>query len=553
MANRETSRDRFRTGEATHRLNSTMKRAQTSRRRLLHLLGAGGVVGLAGCAGGQNETATQTEAGDDQSQGEQREIDRSLTVALSTDPTDSFWDVYGGVTPYYTRILEPLVSVTTDMELRPWLATEWEATGKQTWEFSLREGVTFHNGAPLTADAVVFSLRELTEAYGFTTNWLQYESDGIKALDERTVEVTNVEPFPTFPGAIAHYMVVIQHPSRDTEQNEMIGTGPFQLEVVNKQQVKTTAFEGYWNETPEYIEEFEFRVIEDPNTRALSLKSGEVDIAFEPPRSQYDTFKEADDSEVVKQAEPRAVYIGCNLYSSPTDDVKFRKALNHAVSQETLVDTVLNGIGMPADGPIPNTIYWSAHGDLPKYEYDPEKAKRLVTESTYTDQQVEFLVDADMTDSRIIAEAVQEMFNQAGITVDIRALESGTYSDAARNGKGQLILIERGTKSGAADYVIDGLLRSDGFMNGILYSEEGTGLFNLGNDVDELVNRGRTTGDPDVKKEAYGEAQQRVMEEAVFVPLFYTEYYVGQDVDVSGLQLHPIQEMIHWKNIKKLK
>lgn len=252
--------------------------------------------------------------------------------------------------------------------------------------------------------------------------------------------------------------------------------------------------------------------------------------------------------------EPRSIYITNNVYKSPTDDVKLRKALNYAVSQQAIAESVLNGIGKPAKGPIPRSIYWASQSELPAYPQNKTKAKTLVADSSYEGEELTFLVDTETpTDGDLIAQAVQGMLAEIGVNVKIQVLEASTYDEYFTSGKGHLILTEWGTKSGDTDYVIDGFFHTHGWVNKPLNDKNGTGVVNLGGDVDELINKGRQAASQEQKTQFYREALQLIMEKAAVVPLIDKEYLVGTYSDISSIKLHPIQNMVDWSELKHRK
>lgn len=551
-----------------------MVRESTTRRKVLGTLGIGGVAGLAGCTSdeptdtdsGQTETtAATTDDGNDGGGGDdatettteettaESQLEDSATVALPSDPTAGVWDVYGGVMPYYTNVLEPLIWVTDEMTLEPWLATDWTATGEKTWEFSLREGVTFHNGQPLNADAVVWSFEQILGEWSWAPGWLHVKPDGITAVDDMTVEFTTTDPFPAFPGTIAHNMVAIQHPDRNRDEKQVVGTGPFQVTAREKgQRVETETYPEYWN-GESTLSELVFRVIEDPNTRALSLQNEEVDVAYGPPKNKVQSLNDAEATNVETQLSPSAGYLGINVHKSPTDDVVLRRALNYAVSQQTLVDSILNGIGKPANSPIAESIYWSAHEKVPTYPRDADEASSLVEESGYDGETLGLYLSTEMVDGKLLAQALQQWFSKAGVTVEIHVMEDAAFDDAVRNGEAHLVLTESGTNSGAADYLIYETYHSEGDVNERQYNENGTGLYNLGSEIDDLISTGFQTADPDTKEDVYEQVLVEVMDQAVVVPLYYSEYIVGTYRDVESLDLRPIPEMSRWTGLKHLK
>lgn len=511
-----------------------------SKRGLLKWAGTAGAVFGAGCLG--NTLAQQNGSG---STGGQNTLSR-VTVALADDPTRETWALYGGVTPYWTNILEPLVYVGDNMELKPWLATDWEATGEDTWEFSLREGVQFHNGVEMTAEDVVWSFEEILEFFAWAPGWLQLESGNIEAVDPYTVEFTTVKPYPPFPGTIAHNMVAIQHSDRDAKANRVIGTGPFQVEEIQPgQEVRTTAFDDYWRGDPT-IEELVFRAISDPNTRALSLKNGDVDIALDPPRSQVPSLEDTEDINIYRQERPAAGYASLNVYKSPTDDRLFRRALNHAVSSALIVETVLEGVAEPAKGPISPIIYWSAHDELDAYEQNISKATALVDQSSYNGAPIKILVPNDLTDGRTIAAVLQGAFGDIGVDAEVTELERAAYSEAERNGEAHVIIQESSSNSGDADYLLYEGFHSDGDVNQRLNREEGTGLTNLGGEVDALIETGQQSSDPDEKEAVYVEVQKRIMDAAVVLPLYYSVFVVGSVDCLRGLHLSAIPQFTRW-------
>jgi len=527
-----------------------------SRRQILSSLAAGTTASIAGCGGGGSDegtTTTTSPEGETTSTTTAEQLADDLTIALPMDPTMGVWSVYGGVMPYYTNVLEPLIWVSEEMELVPWLASDWESTGERSWEFSIREDVTFHNGDTLTADHVVWSFETILNEWAYAPGWLHLKPENVTALDDRTVEFVTTDVFPTFPGTIAHNMVAIQHPDRSREDKTVIGTGPY--EVTNRQKgqrVETQAFDGYWNGDVQ-MQNLTFRVITDPTTRSLALENHDVDVAYAPPSSKINSLQQSSSTEVSTQTSPGALYVGLHNYKAPTDDVNLRKALNYATSQETLVQSILNGIGIPARGPIAQSIYWSGHENLPTYDRDVEQASSLVEQSSYDGETLTFLVNTGTPNGRTIASALQQWYAEIGVDVSINQVEESAFEDAVRAGDGHLILESSGSNSGAADYLIYETFHSEGDVNQLKYNENGTGIYNPGGQVDTLIEEGFQTGDKDLKEQKYEEAIRIIMEEeAAVVPITYQQYVVASRTDVEGLDLRPINEMVRWPETRHL-
>lgn len=511
-----------------------------TRRSVLKGLGAAGVVAMAGCLGD-----------DDDDDGDDPQPVEHAAIALEDDPTFETWDYVGGVSAYYTNIVEPLAWVNPDMEVEPWLAEDWEQLDDTTWEFSLREGVTFHNGEELVADHVVWSFDEFMEEFVWAGPDFNIAEDGVEAVDDYTVHINTINPMATFPENIAHNMVAIQHPDRGFgADGPVIGTGPYQVEeIVDGQYVETSAFEDYWGGEPN-VEELTFEAIADENTRVLNLETGDVDFIFGPPRSQVPDLEDDDDIVVDRELRPGAGYAGINIHKSPTDDVRLRQALNHAVDQETIVSTIFENVGEPARGPFSPSIYWALEDELTEYEQDFDEGASLVEESDYDGEELTILVPDDLTDGRELAQVLQSNFDDIGVDAQVQELERSAFTEAERDGEAHVILDESGSNSGDAGYIVYAGFHSEGDVNERLYGEEGTGLHNLGEDVDELITDAQATGDEDEKIDLFGQVQHELMDQAVVIPLYYDEWVVAHDPGIDNVELGAIPTFTRWTDME---
>ncbi|ELZ95962.1 ABC-type dipeptide/oligopeptide/nickel transport system, substrate binding protein [Haloferax mucosum ATCC BAA-1512] len=493
-------------------------------------------MGTAGLVAGCSSSQTESDAND------------AFTVALERDPTREKWDVYNGITPYFTHVFEPLVGVTDEMQTEPLLATEWEAVDETTWEFSLRDGVTFHNGDPLTASAVVDSFTRVFEQWSWVPGWIGVEPDGVTVVDEGTVRFQTTEPFPAFPGTISHNYFGIQHPdATDTP----VGTGPFRVTNVESQKsVTLTPYEGYRDDA-ERPSELTFKWIEDPNTRLLSLEKGSIDVAQTIPKSRATSVDDASETAIETQLTPSAGLVAVNLYKSPTDDELLRQALNWAVDQAQLVKSALNGIGKPARGPISSVIPWAVHDDLPTYGPDRDKARDLVEQSGYDGETLSILVNSENADDGTVAQILNGWFSDIGVESKIRQVDPASFNDTFTAGEAHLTLVGFGSNSAACDYLIRAMFHSDGSDNRKLHERNGTGVYNPGPEVDRLIEDGYRAETMAEKREHYGEVQKRVVNTGAIIPLYYNEHVLGRQSNVSGIDGHPIGKMLGWSTLER--
>ena len=500
-----------------------MGRTTLSRRKWLGSIAGGTAFGIAGCLG------------DDEDDGSKR-------VAIHSSPTGGAWSMYGGVVPYYTPVHETLTASSHDFsEIEPWLATDWESLDDLTWELTLREDVTFHDGSELTAELVADSLSALLADRPLS--WAKVTDESFTPVGDHTLQIETVERFGALPGTLSHPLFGIQHPGN---YDRPVGTGPFKApEVEADQPVRTLAFDEYWGESPG-LDELVIEGIVDPTTRSTNLQAGDIDASFEIPRQDVKLLDSQEDVRIRTQQEPRTGLGMMNIYNSPTDDEQLRQALNYAVDQQSIVESVLHGIGQPAKGPYSPMIPWSAHDELPEYGPDMDRARELVEASEYDGETLEIHVSSDTPHEQLIAARMQDSFEEIGVSTTIRQFESGTFYETEQKVESNITIIELGSINGAADYLVHLQFHSEGGDNREIYESEGTGIHNPGEEVDALIEEGDRALDEETKHEAYREVQQRVMEAGVVLPVYYKEYVLGQRADTTGPETHAVPHMTRW-------
>lgn len=470
---------------------------------------------------------------------------------MAEDPTKGRrQELYGGITPYTIPVLQTLTKATADLnKIVPQLATEWETTSDTTWEFTLREDVTFHNGVDLTAQTAAESLTGLLEERG-AIGWADLDKDSFSASDEYTLEIETTSPSPFLPGNLAHPVMAL-HYRGDEGGKGPIGTGPFMTGKVEQgEPITTTVYDDYWGNQP-YFDELTFKGIPDDTTRTSSLKSAEVDVGLDLPPQEFKGLQKAENVTVRTQEQPRTVMTPINIYKSPTDDAKLRLALNYAVDQQAIVENIVAGVGTPARGPFAPVIKWSVHDALPSYGPDMDQARQLVKESSYDGEKVSLILASGSPTRKQIAEYMQEEFSKINVNLSLRVMEPASYWEKFRNGESNLILGSLGSYSGATDYLIPGLFHSEDFINGKLYEKNGTGIMNLGEDLDQQIETATQTWDEKARHKMYAKIQERVMEEAVLIPLYYKNYMLGTQTDITGPEFHAIPRMIDWLTMSR--
>jgi peptide/nickel transport system substrate-binding protein len=317
------------------------------------------------------------------------------------------------------HIFDALVDFTGPaLTLRPMLATRWESPNPTTWRFFLRRDVKFHNGDPLTAEDVKFTIDTQLANKGATVNAYLGPTEGARVIDPYTVEVTTRTPFPALLFNLSRVHILPRAYDKlgvDAFTAKPIGSGPYRfVEWQRGQRIVLDANPGYWGGTPT-PKQLMFRFIVDPSTRAAELKAGGVDIAINPPIAQVKELNTGDTAILTVPA-ARAIAYPMNTLQKPLNDVRVRRAVNYAVDREAIVKSLLQGFGQATGQPF--AVGWLGYDESIKpYPYDPARARRLLAEAGYgggIDITWNVSLGAFLADKEI-TEATAAMLSQVGV------------------------------------------------------------------------------------------------------------------------------------------
>ena len=326
----------------------------------------------------------------------------------------------------------------------PWLATSWDNIDDQTWRLTLREGVTFHNGEPFTADAVKWTYERIQEASRdeFITfnQWLFI--DEITALSDYQVEITTVEPDPSFLSKMAGTGCGIQAPVAGREMMESgeytpIGTGPYKfVEYVTDDFLVLEANEDYWQGAPD-IETITWRSIPENSTRVANLLTGAVDLTVGVPPQDWDRINENDGTVVEDYLTTRVMLLALRAgpseqnpdWSGLTEDIRIRQAIAAAIDRELLIE-VIDGLGVPTKTRItPPTLGSDPEMYNTTDGYDPERARALLDEAGYDGEELTFHSSTSWLLQREVSEVVAAMLEAVGLNVNLQVLDTTTFRE----------------------------------------------------------------------------------------------------------------------------
>ena len=415
------------------------------------------------------------------------------------------------------------------------LAESWTWVDDTTLEFKLRQGVTFHNGEPFNADDVVFTVNFVAdEANGVKTqrnvNWME----SAEKIDDYTVRIHLKKKFPAaiefLSGPVSMYPNEYYAEAGPSGMGlKPIGTGPYKaVEVVPGQHFVLEAYEGY-HDSPKgkpSIAKVDIRTIPDVNTQIAELFSGSLDLIWQVPADQAQKLEQMGQFTVANESTMRVGYISMDAAArssmdpNPFTDVRVRKAINHAIDRQAIVDNLLKGKSKVVNTPCFPSQFGCVQ-DVTVYDYDPAKAKALLAEAGYADG---FETDIYAYRNRDYAEALVSFLGEVGIKANLKYMQYSAIRELNMKGEVPFNFSTWGSYS-----INDASAMVSQFFK----------LGSLDNARDEQVaadlDMADTSTDPDTRIEYYSKALKRITEEAYWVPLFSynTNYVFKTDVDYT--------------------
>ncbi|MGW0142069.1 ABC transporter substrate-binding protein [Streptomyces calvus] len=461
----------------------------------------------------------------------------AVVIGVPTEP-DTLSPLLGYGKDGNSKIFDGLLARDAEMGLKPALAKALpEVTdGGRTYTYTLREGVKFSDGEPLTADDVVFTYRTVLDEK--TNNTAKSELDVIKSVradgDDKVV-FTLDHPYAAF-AARTVLPVVPEHVAGDQDPNtgsfntEPIGTGPYVLTGWSKGEKLTfKANPDYWGGAPK-VKKLTMAIIADDDVRATRLRSGDLDGATLPPNLAA-TFKSDDDKKTYRATSYDFRAVTLPTGNPVTGDTPIRRALDLAVDRDAMVDKILDGAGRPAYGPLPLDDPWFAK--------DVERPQNLTEAGKILDaagwkpgangirakdgRPARFTLYYPSGDKVRQDHALAYASDAKKAGIDVR-VESATWEVIEPRMKHDAVLAGFGS-TGDPDFGLYTLLHSslagDGFNNMAHYDDPA---------VDKALDTGRRAQDTADRKAAYDDLQRALVKNPGYTFLTHIDHlYVLAD------------------------
>ena len=459
------------------------------------------------------------------------------------------------------HIYETLVGRADDGSLTPRLATEWTISEEDdtVWVFQIREGVTFHDGTPMTTEDVVFSLdRARTPPSGMAA--LHAAVQEVTAVDDTTVHIRMSGPAPLYVQNLTNTFIMSKAWAEENgvatapnfaagEEAYSVrntnGTGPYML-IERDPEVRTVlrAFEGHWDDAPA-VTEIIYTPITEAATRVAALLSGEVDIVQDVPVQDIARLEQTAGVRVVRGPENRNIFFSYDMTSeslassnaegNPFAVPEVREAMALAIDRNAIQQVVMRGESQPSAAPLPPFVNgWTEEMDA-FGDPDIERAQELMAEAGFPDG---FSVQLDCPNDRYlndesICQALVGMLARIDIQVDLNAQTRSLHFPLIENWETDFYLLGWGVPTFDSQYVFDFLVHtregSYGSFNGSRYSNP---------ELDQKIQALATMTDLEERDALIAEIWDEVMEERIFLNV-HNQVLAYAMRDGINLEVHP--------------
>lgn len=417
--------------------------------------------------------------------------------------------------------------------LSPDLAERWEISKDRTvWIFHLRKGVHFHrNYGELTSEDVVFSIERAADPKrsAFSPDYKNIER--VEATDRYTVRVTlkkAASPTDVLAMFTNYHGGFIVSKKAATDLGERfalnpVGTGPFVFkEYAPQRYVLLERHDRYFRGRPK-IARIAYRYIADAKSRQLAFERGELHV-IEGIREQWwvDELKRKGNVvvEVVGPGEMRTLHM--NMARRPLDDLRVRQAIAYAINRREIVEFIGSAIARPAHAPVPPGYLGSLHDarDIPRFAYDPSKAKRLLAEAGYPDGvNLGFVLITSVDSLRRPMEMITEQLRRVGITYTLQVLDHTSWHARIRQDASALVLYGA-ARFPTADQYLSQFYHSSAVVGKPTAVTNFSHYGDVTPGVDSLIDAAK--GEPDTEKQlaAWGQAQRKILADLPAIPLY---------------------------------
>ena len=442
-----------------------------------------------------------------------------LSIGVVSDPVTLDPHFMGSFFEIYAQYLihEPLLTILPDLSIEPGLAS-YEIVDPTTYDFTLREGLTFHDGTPLDAEAVKWNFdRMLDPEQGSPRGSDLGPIDAVEVTGDLTFRVTFTEPFAPFLSVLTNRAGIMVSPTAVEEMGEdfataAVGAGPFEVVSWTKNdQLQLERFDDYWREGQPLLDTVTVRPIPDETVRLANLRSGTIQLIDSVPAQSFAQLEADADIDTYETSGLGFNAFSLNVTAEPFDDPVVRRALMRAVDPEIVQRIVFFDTGSVASGPIPPSMEWAHDPDFDPHAFDPEGARAMLAEAGYSEP-IPFEITVINSPALIrMAEIIQSQASEAGFAPSIEQIDGASLITVLR---ARDFDMSWSPWSGRPDpdgnmfnyFTIDGPNNFPGYENA---------------EVDAMLREARTATDEAERGQLYRDAEAQIAEDA---PLLFMHF-----------------------------
>lgn len=452
-----------------------------------------------------------------------------LVVGLGSDGAG--FDTTDAVQPGALRIawsvVESLVTINEDGEYVPYLAKTITPNEDSTvWTFELREGIEFHDGALLDAEAAKANL----DAYaaGPTVGFAVSLYDEIVVTGEYTFEVRMSGPWSAYPYTLVGQPGMMVSPATIGSPDSLTGTGPFVFDDwTPDDSVRVVRNDSYWRDGFPYLDVIEFKVIPEASARRAALEADDVQLVESPGDANIVDWLD-DESVNVLASDSRSneAAIILNTAVAPMDDVRVRRALAHAIDQQLIIDTFRSGITIPAKSFLdPGDPFW-VDTDYPEFDLDIASGLIAEYEAEVGPVEVTFSTQ-DTSGVTEVAELIESFWTDIGVDVTREEVTSGADVPRVIADDFQAFhWFQFGSADPDREYIF--FHSSQGFLNWSNFVDEG---------IDAGFQQARDSADPAVRADGYALVQERLADQ---VPIIWIDHLIGVEAVAAQARVRDV-------------
>lgn len=426
------------------------------------------------------------------------------------------------------NVFDTLVEPDENLQMRPALAQSWTVSPDQlTWTFTLRPGVRFHDGSPLSANDVVYSYRRIMDQK--LANVDKFSAvRAVAAPDPATVVLTLRQPVPNLLTNIGGFkgMAIVQR--RNVESGQIathpIGTGPFEFAGRKSgDSITLRANPAYWGGAPK-VPGVTFRFISEPSTALSALQAGEIDWTDAIPTQRVSQLRNDESIHLAVTPSNDYWYLALNEARAPWNDVRVRRAIAYGIDRTAIVQATSYGTANANQLAIPQGNPWYTAYD--RYRYDVAAAKKLLSEAGVGAHGMDMLVTSEYPQTVTAAQIIADNLAPLGITVNIRTVDFATWLDEQNRGQFDMLMLGWLGNLDPDDFYY-AQHHSDGTSNAQKFSDPR---------VDRLLDAGRVETDTRARKDDYAAAATLIADECSYIYLYNPSVIQGWTTALTGYE-----------------